>query len=297
MSLKKLFIIISCLVATSAFAQQDFSKVQIKTIPVARGVYMLVGSGGNIGLSVGQDGAFLIDDQYAPLTDKILKAISAVTDKPVHFLVNTHWHYDHTGGNENIGKGDTIIVAHENVRKRLAKGQFMKVFNANIPPSPPKALPVITFDDSVTFHWNDETLEVVHARSAHTDGDAVIYFKSTNVVHVGDLFFNGIYPFIDGESGGSMEGVIAGVGEVLDRIDDNTKVIPGHGPLGNKTDLKAYRDMLAGVHERMTKLIKAGKHIDEIVAAKPTADYDAKWGGGFLKPDQWVQIVYSVMQK
>ncbi|MDH3885616.1 MAG: MBL fold metallo-hydrolase, partial [Desulfobacterales bacterium] len=180
MSLKKLFIIMSCLVATSAFAQQDFSKVQIKTIPVAKGVYMLVGSGGNIGLSVGQDGAFLIDDQYAPLTDKILKAISAVTDKPVRFLVNTHWHYDHTGGNENIGKGGTIIVAHDNVRKRLAKGQFMKVFNANIPPSPPNALPVITFADSVTFHWNDETLEVLHPRPAHTDGDAVIYFKSTN---------------------------------------------------------------------------------------------------------------------
>ena len=297
MSLKKLFIIISCLVATSAFAQQDFSKVQIKTIPVAKGVYMLVGSGGNIGLSVGQDGAFLIDDQYAPLTDKILKAISAVTDKPVRFLVNTHWHFDHTGGNENIGKGGTIIVAHDNVRKRLAKGQFMKVFNANIPPSPPKALPVITFADSVTFHWNDETLEVVHARSAHTDGDAVIYFKSTNVVHVGDLFFNGIYPFIDAESGGSMEGVIAGVEEVLGRIDDNTKVIPGHGPLGDKTDLKAYRDMLATVHESMTKLIKAGKNIDEIIAAKPTADFDAKWGGGFLKPDQWVRIVYAVMQK
>jgi len=297
MSLKKLFIIIICLVATSAFAQQDFSKVQIKTIPVAKGVYMLVGSGGNIGLSVGQDGAFLIDDQYAPLTDKILKAISAVTDKPVRFLVNTHWHFDHTGGNENIGKGGTIIVAHDNVRKRLAKGQFMKVFNANIPPSPPKALPVITFADSVTFHWNDETLEVVHARSAHTDGDAVIYFKSTNVVHVGDLFFNGIYPFIDAESGGSMEGVIAGVEEVLGRIDDNTKVIPGHGPLGNKTDLKAYRDMLATVHESMTKLIKAGKNIDEIIAAKPTADFDAKWGGGFLKPDQWVRIVYAVMQK
>jgi glyoxylase-like metal-dependent hydrolase (beta-lactamase superfamily II) len=280
-SLKKLFIIISCLVATSAFAQQDFSKVQIKTIPVAEGVYMLVGSGGNIGLSVGNDGAFLIDDQYAPLTDKILKAISAVTDKPVRFLVNTHWHFDHTGGNENIGKSGSIIVAHDNVRKRLAKGQFMKAFNANIPPSPPKALPVITFADNVTFHWNDETLEVLHPRSAHTDGDAVIYFKSTNVVHVGDLFFNGIYPFIDGENGGSMEGVIAGVGEVLDRIDDNTKV----------------SDMLASVHARITKLIKAGKNIDEIVAAKPTADYDAKWGDGFLKPDRWVQIVYSAMQK
>jgi len=297
MSLKKLVLIISCLVATSALAQQDFSNVQIKTIPVAKGVYMLVGSGGNIGLSVGQDGAFLIDDQYAPLTDRILEAISAVTDKPVRFLVNTHWHGDHTGGNENIGKGGTIIVAHDNVRKRLAKGQFMKLFNANIPPAPPKALPVITFADSVTFHWNDETLEVWHPQPAHTDGDAVIYFKNANVVHAGDLFFNGFYPFIDAGSGGSMEGVIAGADELLGRIDDNTKIIAGHGPLGNKTDLKAYRDMLATVHGRMTKLIKEGKNIDEIVAAKPTADYDAKWGGGFLKPDQWVQVVYSVMQK
>ena len=297
MSLKKLFIIIGCLIATGAFAQQDFSKVQIETIPVAEGIYMLVGSGGNIGLSVGQDGAFLIDDQYAPLTDKILKAISAVTDKPVRFLVNTHWHYDHTGGNENIGKAGTIIVAHDNVRKRLAKGQFMKVFNFNVPPAPPKALPVITFADSVTFHWNDETLEVLHPKSAHTDGDAVIFFKSTNVVHAGDLFFNGIYPFIDAESGGSMEGLIAGVDDVLDRIDDKTKIIPGHGPMGNKADLKAYHDMLAGVHARMTKLIEAGKNIEEIVAAKPTADYDAKWGGGFLKPDQWVKIVYAAMQK
>jgi len=297
MSLKKFLIIIVCLVATGAFAQQDFSKVQIETIPVAKGVYMLVGSGGNIGLSVGQDGAFLIDDQYAPLTDKILKAISAVTDKPVRFLVNTHWHGDHTGGNETIGKGGTIIVAHDNVRKRLAKGQFMKVFNVDILPAPPKALPVITFTDSVTFHWNNETLEVMHPKPAHTDGDAVIYFKNANVVHAGDLFFNGIYPFIDAGSGGSMEGVITGTDELLDRIDDNTKVIPGHGQLGNKTELKAYRDMLAAVHERMANLIKEGKNIDEILAAKPTADYDAKWGGGFLKPDQWVQIVYSVMQK
>jgi cyclase len=297
MSLKKLFIIIMCLVATSALAQQDFSNVQIQTIPVAKGVYMLVGSGGNIGLSVGQDGAFLIDDQYAPLTDRILEAISAVTDKPVRFLVNTHWHGDHTGGNENIGKGGTIIVAHENVRKRLAKGQFMKLFNVDIPPAPPKALPVITFADSVTFHWNDETLEVWHPQPAHTDGDAVIYFRNANVVHTGDLFFNGFYPFIDAGSGGSMEGVIAGADELLERIDDNTKIIAGHGPLGNKADLKAYRDMLATVHGRMAKLIKEGKNVDEIVAAKPTADYDAKWGGGFLKPDQWVQVVYSVMQK
>ena len=296
MFLKKLFIIIGCLVATNAFAQQDISTVQIETIPVAKGVYMIVGSGGNLGLSVGEDGAFLIDDQYAPLTDKILKAISAVTDKPVRFLINTHWHMDHTGGNENIGKGGAIIVAHDNVRKRLAKGQFMKVFNVEIPPAPPKALPVITFTDRVTFYWNNETLEVWHPKPAHTDGDAVIYFKNANVVHVGDLLFNGIYPFIDAGSGGSFEGVIAGVDEVLNRIDDSTKVIPGHGPLGNKADLKAYRDMLAAVHERITELIKAGKTIDEIVAAKPSADFDAKWGGGFLKPDQWIKIAYSAMK-
>ena len=297
MSLKKLFVMIGCFLATSALAQQDFSNVKIETIPVAKGVYMLVGSGGNLGLSVGEDGAFLIDDQYAPLTDKILNAIAAVTDKPIRFLVNTHWHMDHTGGNENIGKGGAIIVAHDNVRKRLAKGQFMKAFNVEIPPAPPKALPVITFKDRVTFHWNNETLEVWHPQPAHTDGDAVIYFKSANVVHVGDLLFNGIYPFIDAGSGGSFEGVIAGVDEVLGRIDDNTKVIPGHGPLGNKADLKAYRDMLATVHERINKLIKKGKNIDEIVAARPTSDLDAKWGGGFLKPDQWVKIAYATMQK
>jgi glyoxylase-like metal-dependent hydrolase (beta-lactamase superfamily II) len=297
MSIKKIVLIISCFIATSAFAQQDFSNVQIKTIAVAEGVYMLSGRGGNIGLSVGEDGAFLIDDQYAPLTDKIQAAIAAVTDKPVRFLVNTHWHGDHTGGNENIGKGGTIIVAHDNVRKRLAKGQYMKVFDANIPPAPPGALPVITFADGVTFHWNNETLEVLHSKSAHTDGDAVIYFKNANVVHVGDLFFNGIYPFIDAGSGGSLEGVIAGVDEVLGRIDDNTRVIPGHGPLGNKADLTAYRDMLVTIQGKMTKMMNEGKNMDEIVAAKPTADYDAKWGGGFLKPDQWVKIVYSVMPK
>ena len=179
---------------------------------------------------------------------------------------------DHTGGNENIGKGGAIIVAHDNVRTRLVKGQSMKAFNVTIPPALPKALPVITFAEGVTFHWNNETLEVLHPKSAHTDGDAVIYFKNANVVHAGDLFFNGVYPFIDAGSGGSMEGVIAGVDDMLDRIYDSTKVIQDHGPLGNKTQLNTYRDMPATIHERMKKLISEGKNIDEIVAAKPTAD-------------------------
>lgn len=295
---KKLYIILLILtgfIAANALAQQDFSKVEIKTIPVAKGIYMLMGSGGNLGLSVGDDGAFLIDDQYAPLTDKILKAISEITDKPIRFLLNTHWHMDHTGGNENIGKQGAIIVAHDNVRERLAKGQYMKAFNVNIPPANPKALPVITFTENITFHWNDEILEVLHPKPAHTDGDAVIYFKKANVVHMGDLFFNGIYPFIDAESGGSMKGMIDGVDTVLARIDEKTKVIPGHGPLGNKKDLQAYRDMLLIVFYRMEKLIQQGKSIEEIKATNPTAEFDNKWGGGFLNPDTWINVVYSVL--
>ncbi len=298
MSVKKLFAAIACLVATSAFAQQeDVSKVQIETVPVARRVFMLVGAGGNIGLSVSQDGALLIGVQYASLTDKILEAISAVTDKPVRYFINTHWHGDHTGGRETLVKGGTIFVAHENARKRMAKGQYMQVFKVRIPPAPPEALPVITFTDSLIFHWNNDKLEVLHPESAHSDGDAVVYFELANVVHTGDLFFNGMYPFIDADSGGSMKGVIAGVDSMLERIYDDTRVIPGHGPLGSKADLKAYRDMLAAVYERMTKLIEEGKNIDDIIAAKPTADYDAKWGGGLLKPDQWVRMVYAELQK
>jgi cyclase len=296
MHLKRWLVMAVWLVAVNGYAQQDFDNVEIQTVPVAKGIYMLAGQGGNIGLSVGEDGVFLIDDQYAPLTQKIIAAIHAITDKPLKFVVNTHWHADHTGGNENIGKGGAVIVAHHNVRKRMMKGQFLKAIGANIPPADPKALPVITFDQGVTFHWNNETLEVHHPKPAHTDGDAVIYFKNANVVHVGDLFFNGIYPFIDEGSGGSMTGMITGVENVLSRINDDTKLIPGHGPLADASDLKTYRDMLTTVHMRIKKLMGEGKTIEEIVHAKPTEDFDNKWGHGFLKPDQWVKIVCSVMK-
>ncbi len=279
-----------------AHAKQDFSKVEIKTIEVAPNIYMLMGAGGNLGVSTGKNGVFLIDDQYAPLTEKIIGAISKISDQPLKFLINTHWHFDHTGGNENVGKGDTIIVAHDNVRKRMAAGQMMKAFNFEVPPASPHALPVVTFPTALTFHWNGETIEVIHFPGAHTDGDAVIFFKNANVVHTGDLFFNGIYPFIDGQSGGSLKGMILSVDKILARADDSTKIIPGHGPLGNKADLKAYRDMLQEVHKRITRLQKDGKTVEEIVAAKPTADFDAQWGSGFLNPDQWVTIVSSAME-
>ncbi len=285
-------------IAFSSFthAKQDFSKVEIKTVEVAPNIYMLMGAGGNLGVSTGKNGVFLIDDQYAPLTEKIIGAISKISDQPLKFLINTHWHFDHTGGNENVGKGDTIIVAHDNVRKRMAAGQMMKAFNFEVPPASAHALPVVTFPTALTFHWNGETIEVIHFPGAHTDGDAVIFFKNANVIHTGDLFFNGIYPFIDGQSGGSLKGMILSVDKILARADDSTKIIPGHGPLGNKADLKAYRDMLQEVHKRIASLQKDGKTVEEIVAAKPTADFDAQWGSGFLNPDQWVTIVSSAME-
>ncbi len=291
MHIRKIVIALLVLFTSSVYAHQHFEKVEIQTIPVSQNVFMLMGAGGNLGVSTGNDGVFLIDDQYAPLTDKIVAAISKLSDKPIKFLINTHWHFDHTGGNENIGKGDTVIVAHENVRKRMAKGQFMKAFNFQVPAASAHALPVVTFPTSLTFHFNDETIEVVHFPGSHTDGDAVIYFKKTNVVHTGDLFFNGIYPFIDSESGGSIKGMIDSVSKILDRIDDNTKVIPGHGPLASKKDFEGYREMLATVYKSLAGMLAKGMSIEKIVEAKPTAEFDEKWGKGFLTPDQFVQVV------
>lgn len=277
--------------ALPAAAQQDFSKVEIKTTKLNDTTYMLVGAGGNLGLSVGPDAVFLIDDQYAPMTPKITAAIKAITDKPVKFVVNTHWHGDHTGGNENFGKAGAIIVAHDNVRKRMSTEQVLAFFNMKVPPSPKEALPVITFGVDTTFHLNGDEIHVFHVPNAHTDGDAIVFFRKGNIVHMGDLYFNGLYPFIDSASGGKIDGVVAAADRVLALSDDKTVIIPGHGPLSNKAELKAYRDMLATVAGRVKAQIAAGKKLEDIIAAKPTADYDAKWGGGFIKPDKWVELV------
>jgi cyclase len=183
-------------------AQAGMDTVQIRTLPAGKGVYMLMGAGGNIALSVGNDAAFLVDDQFAPLTTKILAAVKAVTDKPVRFLVNTHWHGDHTGGNENMAGAGVILVAHDNVRTRMSSEQFLAAFNQKVPPSPAKALPMVTFSQSMAFHLNDDDIHVVHVPPAHTDGDAIIHFTAANVIHMGDSFFNGRYPFIVLSSGG-----------------------------------------------------------------------------------------------
>ncbi len=273
--------------------EQDFDKVQIQTNKVAEGVYMLIGRGGNIGVSVGQDSVFMIDGQYAPLTDKIRAAIAAISDKPIQFVINTHWHQDHTNGNENLAKAGAVIIAHENVRKRLSTEQSVAFFKTTVPPSPKPALPVMTFTRDVTFHLNGDEIHVFHVEPAHTDGDAVIYFQKTNVMHMGDLYFEGMYPFIDLSAGGSIDGMIRALDQLLPMIDGNTRVIPGHGPLSNKAGLQAYRNMLAAVRDRIAQQIQAGKTLQEVLASKPTQEYDTAMGHGFLKPEDFVEIVYT----
>ncbi len=276
-----------------ALAQDnDFSKVEVKVVPVAGGVSMLVGQGGNIGATTGKDGTFLIDDQFAPLLPKIRAAVKTLGDRPIRFVVNTHFHGDHTGSNALLGESGAVIIAQNNVRKRLGIERVNSRTKERTPPSPPAAWPVVTYADGVTLYLNGDELEVTHVARAHTDGDSIIRFRKANVIHMGDVFFNGNYPFIDIDSGGSVDGIVAAVDRVLPTIDAGTKLIPGHGLLGTKAELQAYRDVVAGIRDRVKALIAQGKTMDQVIAAKPSAQWDATWGKGFMGPDVFVSFVY-----
>ncbi|MGZ6162591.1 MAG: MBL fold metallo-hydrolase [Myxococcaceae bacterium] len=291
--MKRCVLGVSMVLAGAALAQDtDFSKVEVKVVPVAGGVSMLVGEGGNIGVTTGKDGTFLIDDQFAPLLPKIRAAVKTLGDGPIRFVVNTHFHGDHTGSNALLGESGAVIIAQDNVRKRLGMERINPRTKERTPPKPPIAWPVVTYGDGVTLYLNGDELEVTHVARAHTDGDSIIRFRKANVVHMGDVFFNGNYPFIDVDSGGSIDGIVAAVDRVLPTIDAGTKLIPGHGSLGTKADLQAYRDVVAGIRDRVKALIAQGKTMDQVIAAKPSAQWDEKWGKGYMGPDVFVSFVY-----
>ncbi|MCG8608707.1 MBL fold metallo-hydrolase [bacterium] len=275
-----IFLGIMVVSAAAAFVQRrDFSQVQIKATKVAGSVHMLEGSGGNIGLSVGEDGVLMIDDQFAPLAGKIKTAINELGGSTPRFLLNTHWHRDHVGGNEIFGKESTI-VAHTNVRKRLPKEK------------PKDALPVITFDESLSFHFNGEEIKVMHYPHGHTDGDAVIFFTGSNVVHMGDDFFANRFPYVDLSSGGNVQGLIDNIGKVIEALPTDVKIIPGHGPLSTISDLKTYHGMLLETTGIVRERMREGQSLEEIKQAGLPEKW-ASWSSNFIPVERWINIIYE----
>ena len=281
------------LAAPAAAQQRSMDDVEIRVERVAPGVAVLFGRGGNIGLSYGVDGNVIIDDQYAPLTARILAAIRTLDPDPIRFVINTHWHGDHTGGNENVGRTGAVIVAHDNVRRRMSMEQLVR--GEIVPPSPSGALPVVTFGAGITFHLNGDDLRVVHVANAHTDGDALVHWTHANVLHMGDVFWNGMLPFIDLDSGGSIDGMIAGVVAALAIADDRTIVVPGHGPIGRRADLERFRDMLIHLRNRIGQGIAAGRTLDELKAEGHADAYAHP--GDFITPASFTETVYRSLMR
>lgn len=271
-----------------ATAQQDFSKVEIKATKVAGNIYMLEGSGGNIGVCAGEDGIVIVDDQYAPLANKIKEALKGISDKPLKFVINTHFHGDHTGGNPEFGREATII-AHENVRKRLEQGGPPP---GGSKPAPKEALPVITFNDKTSVHVNEEEIRAVHFPHGHTDGDSVIFFAKANVVHMGDDFVTYGFPFVDVKSGGSVSGMIAGDEIVLSMLPPDVKIIPGHGPLSTRDDLRKFIDLLKDTRGLVADGMKQGKTVQQLKDEHVLAKYESL-GKGFIKTDGWIDTLYN----
>jgi glyoxylase-like metal-dependent hydrolase (beta-lactamase superfamily II) len=287
------FYLIVTLLAVFSWPERGAAEeVEIVPVEIAEQLYMLTGKGGNMGLFIGDDGTFLIDDQFAPLSEKIREAIRSVGGSDPRFLLNTHYHGDHTGGNEVFGSLGSLILSHDNVRERLAEGTYLEVFKAKREGLAKEGLPVVTYSQEMTLHINGETVEVIHIPGAHTDGDSFIFFHASNVIHAGDIFFNGIYPFIDLDHGGSLRGMIEGAKLIHGLSDENTRIIPGHGPLADKADLAGYIQMLETALARLEKLKNAGKSVDQAVEADPLSDYEEGWGDGLFDGDRWIEIIY-----
>lgn len=281
-----------CAVASA----QEQPPPELQVTSVAPQMFMLAGAGGNICLVIGDDGALLIDGGVAPLAAKVAAAVREKTDKPLRFVINTHWHFDHVGGNQALGEAGAQVIAHENVYKRMSAEQVLGGFGRRMPPSPAAALPKLTYASTMTLQGRGEDMgdvRLVHLEPAHTDGDSAVFFDRANVLHTGDVYFNGLYPYIDVNAGGSIDGMMAAVDRLLELVRADTKIIPGHGPLSRPDELRAYRQMLTVVRERVQSLASAGKSRDEVLTAKVTQDLDERWGRGGMEPELFVGVVYD----
>jgi cyclase len=281
-----------------AVPAQNFDRIRIKTTPLAENVFLLASrAGGNLCACVGEEGIFLVDSEYTELNGKVRESLAALSGKPVRYVLNTHWHFDHTGGNAGFAGSGALIVAHENVRKRLAKGQMITIIDADIPPAPKEALPAVTFNERIAFRFGGEEIVVFSPPAAHTDGDGVVFFKKANVVHTGDIVFNFGYPFIDISSGGTIGGVIDAIDTILGICDDETKIVPGHGPLMTRDRLVEYVAMLRAFRAIIAAGIKSGQDLEAILASGATAELDAKWGNVYFRPPQFTEIVFLSLSK
>tara|TARA_R110002074_G_scaffold99681_14_gene215494 strand:+ start:10283 stop:11155 length:873 start_codon:yes stop_codon:yes gene_type:complete len=281
----------------SALAQQDFSSVEIQTTPINGGYSVLYGAGGNIGVFVGSEGIILIDDQFAPLSGRINEAIDRISNLDIKFLINTHWHGDHTGGNENFAADGAVIVAHEYVRRRMSMEVFLPLYNSRTQPSPISALPSVTFLEDISFHWDGETITAIHVPNAHTDTDAFVHFANANIIHMGDLLWTNSYPRIDVQyGGGSVNGYIAAIGKSLELADENTQFISGHGPIPEqgRRYVENYLLMLRTVRDRVNGMIADGMSEMEIIRARPTSEFDSEWVDEFsyIDADMFTRIMY-----
>ena len=270
------------------------SHLEINIIKLIDNMYAIHGSGGNVLLSIGNDGVILVDDQYRPVTEKLKSVIANLTDKPIKFVINTHLHPDHVGGNEKLGEAGAIIISHDNVRKRLSSDQFFEFINMTIPALSYKGLPIITFSQNMTFYQNDDEIKITHLEDGHTDGDSAVYFTKNNVIHVGDDFSDRSYPLIDLSSGGSIDGLISSLIKIFSMLNEDTKVVAGHSGISNQTKVKDYLTMLIDVHDNIKNMIKEGKSLDEIIKSKPTSKYDMiYYDHSFIKPKDIVTNIYK----
>jgi glyoxylase-like metal-dependent hydrolase (beta-lactamase superfamily II) len=283
-----IFVPIFCLFSITSKAQNNVDTVTIRPVQVAENLYFLKGAGGNIGVFIGQEGTLMIDNQFAPLSNKINGAIKTFSPNDIRFVINTHIHGDHSGGNENFKNMGAIIVAHDRVMERMSKEQINRTDKSVIPPRPEDAWPMISFANKLNFYLNQEDIELLHIDPGHTDGDVVVHFKKANVYHMGDLFVNYGYPFIDYNNGGSINGFISSLDSFLKTMDDNTKIIPGHGELSTKADVKKFRDRLAEIRDEVATALKKGKKVEDIGSLPIASKYDEEWGKGFVKGKDFV---------